>query len=98
MTREGRRPMWEIRQQTDPAVLDLYIYGDVEAYEINWDTYTLEDAETSANHLREELAAHPDVKTIRIYINSYGGDVFEGTAIYNQLRRHPAEAVRRFDG
>lgn len=92
------RQMWEIRQQTDPAVLDLYIYGDVEGDGYDWWTGEEIESQTSAEHFRRELAEHPDVRTINIYINSYGGSVFEGTAIYNQLRRHPAEKVVRIDG
>lgn len=56
-----------------------------------------EESETSAAHFRDELAAHPDVSQINIYINSYGGSVFEGNAIYNQLRRHPAHKTVYID-
>ena len=35
---------------------------------------------------------------IDLYINSYGGSVFEGTAIYNQLCRHPAHKTVYVDG
>lgn len=90
--------MWEIKQQADPAVLDLYIYGDVEGDSYDWWEAEVIHSETSANTFREELAGHPDVKQINIYINSRGGSVFEGTAIYNQLRRHPAHKTVYVDG
>ena len=93
-----RKTMWEIRQQADPAVLELYIYGDVEGGGYDWWTDEVIRSETSANTFREELAAHPDVTQINIYINSYGGSVFEGTAIYNQLKRHPAHKTVYVDG
>jgi ATP-dependent Clp protease protease subunit len=35
---------------------------------------------------------------IDIYINSPGGIVYEGLAIYNALRRHPAHKIVRIDG
>lgn len=93
------KPMWRLQESSDnPQVLELYIYGDVTDLEINWETFTIRESENSANHFREELAAHPDVTEIRVYINSYGGDVFEGTAIYNQLRRHPAHKTVYVDG
>lgn len=92
------RQMWEIKQQTTAGVLDLYIYGDVEGDGYDWWTEEVIRSETSANTFREELAAHPDVDQINIYINSYGGSVFEGTAIYNQLRRHPAHKTVYVDG
>lgn len=93
-----RKPMWEIKQQTEPGVLDLYIYGDVEGDGYDWWREEAIRSETSANTFREELSARPDVTQINIYINSYGGSVFEGTAIYNQLRRHPAHKTVYVDG
>ncbi len=38
----------------------------------------------------EKLAEHPDAERIDLFINSPGGDVFEGLAIYNTLKDHPA--------
>jgi ATP-dependent Clp endopeptidase proteolytic subunit ClpP len=35
---------------------------------------------------------------IRVEINSPGGDVFDGIAIYNALRNHPAHVTTRVDG
>lgn len=93
------KPMWEIKQQADPGVLDLYIYGDVEAETWEggfWDGRWV-DGENSANHFREVLSQHPNVTQINIYINSRGGSVFEGTAIYNQLKRHPAHKTVHVD-
>lgn len=92
------RPMWEIKQSQAPGTLELYIYGDVEAEYFNWDTFSYTESENSAKKFREELAKHPNVEEIVIYINSWGGSVFEGTAIYNQLRRHPAHKTVRVDG
>jgi len=37
-------------------------------------------------------------KTITLRINSPGGDVFDGTAIFNALRAHPARIVTRIEG
>lgn len=93
-----RKQMWEIKQQADPGVLDLYIYGDVEGDGYDYWKDEVVRSETSANTFREELAAHPDVTQINIYINSRGGSVFEGTAIYNQLKRHPARKTVYVDG
>lgn len=83
------KPMWEIKQQTG-GVLDLYIYGDVEGDSYNFWSGEVIQSETSADHFRKELEKYPDVSQINVYINSYGGSVFEGTAIYNQLKRHSA--------
>ena len=93
-----RKPMWELKQSAQPDTLELYIYGDVEGDYVDWWTWELVKSETSANHFRDELAKHPDVKQINVYINSYGGSVFEGTAIYSQLKRHPAHKTVYVDG
>lgn len=90
--------MWELKQAANPGALDLYIYGDVTEDGYDWRTDEVVRSETSANTFREELAAHPNVMQINIYINSYGGSVFEGTAIYNQLKRHPAHKTVYVDG
>lgn len=92
------KPMWEIKQSESQDKLDLFIYGDVTDMEIDWDRWCYVESENSANHFREELGKHPNVKEIHVYINSWGGSVFEGTAIYNQLRRHSAEKVVHIDG
>lgn len=92
-----RKQMWEIRQAAENT-LDLYLYGDVEGDGWDWWTDEIIESETSANHFREELEKYSNVVQINLYINSYGGSVFEGTAIYNQLKRHPAHKTVYVDG
>lgn len=89
--------MWEIKQQTNDLI-NLYIYGDVTGDDYNFWTGDVVESETSANYFRDELAKYPNVSQINVYINSYGGSVFEGTAIYNQLKRHPAHKTVYVDG
>ena len=72
--------------------LELYIYSTVEGDE--W----FEKAQTSAQHFREELEKHKNAKFINLYINSTGGSVFEGSAIYSQLKRHSAKVTVYVDG
>lgn len=92
------KKLWELKQAADPGTVDLYIYGDVEGDGYDWWRDETIESETSANYFRDELAKYQDVKQINLYINSYGGSVFEGTAIYNQLRRHPANKTVYIDG
>lgn len=94
-----RENMWEIKQAAQQSgVLEIYIYGDVESDSRDWWTDEVIRSETSANTFREELAKYADIAEIKLYINSYGGSVFEGTAIYNQLKRHPAKKTVYIDG
>ncbi|MBQ6398447.1 MAG: ATP-dependent Clp protease proteolytic subunit [Oscillospiraceae bacterium] len=95
----GGKERWTLRQDLlRDGVLQLYIYGDVEGDWYDWWSGQTVESETSADHFREELGKYPDAREIEIFINSYGGEVFEGTAIYNQLRRHPAHKTVRIDG
>lgn len=94
-----KKQMWELKQRAEePGTLDLYIYGDVEGDGYDWWTDEVIRSETSANSFREKLAEFPEARQINLYINSYGGSVFEGTAIYNQLRRHQAHKTVYIDG
>lgn len=90
---------WELRQSaTLPEELSLYIYSDVQGDYFDWCDGKMKKSETSAEYFRQQLEAHPDVKEINVYINSLGGSVMEGVAIYNQLKRHPAHKTVYVDG
>ena len=90
--------MWKLEQSTSLDAIDLYIYGEVESDGYDWWEDEVIESETSANHFKNELAKYPNASQINIYINSNGGSVFEGTAIYNQLKRHPAHKTVYIDG
>jgi ATP-dependent protease ClpP protease subunit len=90
--------MWELKQAANGNDVEMYIYGDVEGDYFDWWTWEMKESETSANYFRSELAKFPNAQNINIYINSYGGSVFEGTAVYSQLKRHPAQKTVYVDG
>lgn len=81
-----RNATWySIRNQDgDKAVLRIFD-------EIHW-LFGVDAAQFSAD-LAEITAPE-----IEVQINSPGGDVFDGVAIYNQLRAHPARITTRVDG
>lgn len=56
------------------------------------------DEGISAKSFQKELTALGKITTINLRINSPGGDVFDGLAIYNQLKGHPARVVVDIDG
>jgi len=70
------RDWYRITNRADTAP-EVFIYG-----EIGWDGITADD-------LVRDLAAI-DADEITVRINSPGGSVFGGIAIYNALRTHPA--------
>lgn len=69
----------------------MYIDG-----EIVTDEY--EDTDTSAAGFRNALKSLGDVKNINLHINSPGGSVFEGIAIYNMLKQNSARINVYIDG
>ncbi len=52
----------------------------------------------SARQVVDDLAALGDVPELDVRINSPGGDVFEGIAVYNALARFPAKVTVHIDG
>lgn len=52
----------------------------------------------TAKQFTDDLRALGDLSTIDVRINSYGGDVFDGLAIYNQLVQHKAKVTTHVDG
>ena len=71
----------------DQQTANINIYGDITSY-----PWTEKDV--SAYNLSKEI----DVEQINIYLNSYGGEVAEGIAIYNSLKRHKAAVKTVCDG
>lgn len=61
---------------------DIHIFGDIVR-----DQYVQSDV--SADSLSQQIETL-DADVINVYIDSYGGVLSEGWAIYNQLRQHPA--------
>lgn len=75
-------------QQTD-HVHEIFIFDEIRKNgPFNWDTWQYDDSETSAKHFKELLDAIPETDEIKIYFNSNGGSVNQGTAIYNMLQQH----------
>lgn len=52
----------------------------------------------SAKTFQKELSGLGKVNTLNVRINSPGGDVFDGLAIYNLLKAHPARVLVDVDG
>ena len=85
--------------QQSAGVHKLYIYDDVTAYgTFDWTTWTMKESETSAKYFRDQLEAIPDTATIELHINSNGGSVKEGVAIYTQLKQKACKKVGYVDG
>lgn len=76
-----------------PTSADLYFYGDIVS---DW-WGAWEDADQYPEAVRDFLKEQ-EGKNLNIYINSGGGAVFAGIAIYNMLRRHKGGKTVYIDG
>lgn len=77
----------------------LYIYDDVAEYgDFDWNTWEYKESETSAKFFAEKLEEIPEGETIELHINSNGGSVKEGVAIYNLLKQKQNTKVGIVDG
>ena len=72
-----------------PTMAEVYIYGNIGD---RWN----EDGVIASEMVRDIAALEADEITLRI--NSYGGSVTDGLAIYNALKRHPAPVNVFVDG
>ncbi|MBU9728275.1 head maturation protease, ClpP-related [Diplocloster modestus] len=87
------------QQDNGSNIHKLYIYDNVSEYgALNWSTWEYEESQTSAKYFRDQLEAIPEEHTIELHINSNGGSVKEGVAIYNLLKRHRAQKIGYVDG
>ncbi|MHB8913242.1 MAG: head maturation protease, ClpP-related, partial [Lysobacter sp.] len=68
---------------------EVFIFGDIG--ESWWG-----ESVTAASFVKEVAAL--DVSAMTVRINSYGGSVSDGLAIYNALRRHKATVTTAVDG
>lgn len=81
---------FQLVQDGDTA--DLDIYGDIA------EKWWADDGRTDSRSLSKQLEELGNVSQINVHINSYGGEVAEGLAIYNALRRHSAKIRTTCDG
>lgn len=94
--RTGRPPKVPVLAQAPPSstsdgVATLRLYEPIDSWGGDWGISAREFT-TALDELGD------DVTEIRLHINSPGGEVFEGIAILNALRRHSARVVTVVDG
>ncbi|MEE3428569.1 MAG: head maturation protease, ClpP-related [Ruminococcus sp.] len=81
---------FNVKQEGDKKILELYLYGDIQDDYIDWWTWEKVESTTSAKYIKKAIDEAGNISEIIVYINSCGGSVMEGVAIYNILKRHSA--------
>jgi ATP-dependent protease ClpP protease subunit len=85
------QPQMRLQPSARSGEAELIVYGDIGE---SWWGESL-----TAKAVVDQLQAlDPSTRQINVRINSYGGSVADGLAIYNALRAHPAKVVARIDG
>ncbi|MEC6747339.1 head maturation protease, ClpP-related [Marinilactibacillus sp. XAAS-LB27] len=72
---------------------EITIFGEIVSSGYEWD-----DSDTSALSFQKDLKELGEVDTINLHINSPGGSVFDGVAIYQMLVQHKAIVNTYIDG
>ena len=90
--KDNLNELLKVKNETDSSA-ELYFYGDIVSdWEGGWSS---EDQYPKA--IRDFLK-NSEGKDLNIYINSGGGSVFAGMAIYNMLKRHSGKKTVHVDG
>lgn len=91
--RADRRPKasvksnsWFRMQASNNNAADIFIYDEIGYWGV------------TAKQFVSDLKALGDVSQINLHINSPGGDVFDGIAIFNALKHHGAAITVHIDG
>ena len=75
----------------DNKVGEIYIYGEIANYDF-W------NEDTTPTNFKSDLDGLGEVENLNLYINSPGGSVFAGQAIYSMIKRHGAKVTVYVDG
>ena len=76
---------WFTARATD-GIAELSIYDEIGSYGV------------PAKAFIDEMKSLGDISELTLRINSPGGSVFDGIAIYNALKRHPAKVIVTVEG
>lgn len=87
---KNKKKFWNFKA-VDEKTAELTLYGEISDYSWWGD-------EVTPKEFKEDLDALGDIDVLNVYINSPGGDVFAGQAIYSMLKRHKAKINVYIDG
>lgn len=83
------KPYFDFQQAGEQA--DIYIFGDITSF-------PCVESDVSAFRLARRLEQSENLAEINIHVDSYGGEVSEGFAIYNAIRNKNAHVKTYADG
>lgn len=78
---------YHIKSQSQGSAVEVHIYDEIGLFGI-----------TAKNFVDELKSAASNAAHIDVHLNTPGGSVFDGIAIYNSLKNHPATVTTHIDG
>lgn len=90
MPKSKNKKFWNFKALNEKTG-ELTLYGEI-SNETWWGD------EVTPKQFKEDMDALGDIDTLNVFINSPGGDVFAGQAIYSMLKRHKATVNVYVDG
>ena len=81
-----KNSFYQLTNNSNDSEAELYIYGDI----TSWKWY---EDDVCAYDLAKELNSL-EGKNLKVRINSYGGEVAQGLAIYNLLKDYQGQVLR----
>lgn len=88
---ELEKKFWSMTKNENNA--DISIFGEIVTSGYEW-----YESDVSASGFQKDLKGLGEVDTINLHINSPGGSVFDGIAIYQMLVQHKAKINVYVDG
>lgn len=82
--RQGRNDWYRIQNNASSGTATIYVYDEIGYWGV------------TASEFVAELA-QLNVASIDVHLNSPGGEIFDGMAIYEALRAHPAQVTTYID-
>jgi ATP-dependent Clp protease protease subunit len=83
--------LFEMKKKTETE-------AEIQIYEVIGKDWWGDGKAVEAKKFKDNLKALGDVEVLHVRINSPGGSMMEGTAIYNALVEHPAKKIVTIDG
>lgn len=82
--------------ETQPASVELRIEGDIISDSDAWIYEWFDEPATSPNAFRDELSQFNN-EDLTVWINSYGGDVFAATGIYDAIKNYKGKVTTKIE-
>ena len=89
-----KKKFWSFKNLADNEG-ELTIYGEITSSSGGWFS---DESDITPSGFKEDLDSLGNISILNVYINSPGGDVFAGQAIYSMLKRCKATVNIHVDG